>query len=1346
MTRKIISLCLIAAMLLTMMPLSAFASGDATPYLEDTLPTDWTNQHKDFTITAKDGVTAMSVNGTAVEMIGGSIGGGVISEGGKPYVKYKFLGYDNENPDVMHIGAFIGNIKSGKGHGSGLFTFKYDKTNWAPYDLVFEEELTTTEYGLQDFFFMGYSAADRDAYKITTAQIAKAKAITLETSESGAMLDLSTGVVAVTWYTSVAEIDATQVEIPILRFALIKKGNGAFTANTLTQPLTTELTSNVYTAGLFDKTVTSSNQIDDSVAGIVYTTGNNNIDYVVEASDGTRYGCAPSVPGTLKFEGNTANADAFKVEVTVNGTPYTKTYNVKYDDVKPTIEVKPEQSADSVQKVTYNVTAEDDKSGVKAICVNGTWHDGNSYTVDVEESGKHTFEFKAIDNAGNESDVVTRTVTIDNEGPELNVTGNPADWTKEDVVLTVSTEAGATVTVDGKALTDTTFTATKNDTYTFVATDKAGNKTTKAVEVTKIDKTAPSVEVTGNAVDWTKENVVLTVDAKDSESGVATIKVDGKAIEGTTFTAKENGTYTFVVTDNVGNSDSKTVEVTKIDKTAPSIEITGNATDWTKENVILNVKATDNLSKDNEIEITLNDKPFTGETLEVEENGKYTFVATDKAGNKTTETVEVKMIDKVVPSIKVSGNEGEWTNEDVVITIDVTVGESGVKSIEVGDDVIEGNTFTVSKDGTYKVKVTSVAGNSVEKNVVVADRIDKIAPTLNVSEVPTKKVKEHTFTFEANDGDSGLEKVTVSKNGGAEEIVDGEYTVNEAGAYVFTAYDVAGNTTEVTRTIPEGVIDNEAPVIEIQNAPEGWLKEDCTINFTVSETATVVLYKNGEVVGEVAGTAVTITESASYYLVATDEAENVSEKAEFDVSIDKTAPEIIFGDVSDEWVLPEYEVELFVGENESGLESVTVNGEEIDVDSRSFTVNENKTYNVVAIDKAGNVAKNSITITNIDEDAPVISNISEAPSNWVKEYTLTFTVADAKSGVYSVRVNGEAVDKASPSFVITENEDYEIEVEDNLGNTAKKTITIDYIDEEAPVVEEPEVPSNKCHDFILEIVATDSQSGVEKVTVDGNEATFNGDVWEYFIEDNGEYAIKAVDSVGRESEAVKVTVGCIDNERPVITISGYEDAWTNEDIVLTIEVNKEIKTLTVSKDNGEEKVVNGDTYSVTENGTYKFTATDELENVGTKTITITKIDKDNPTIEVSGKPEGYVNEPYNVTVYATDVTSAVTVTVSKDNGEPIVVSGTTYPIAGEGEYTFVATDEAGNTDPFVLKADNLDFDAPVFAEPEYSKDWAKEVTVKVAATDNVTENVTITERGNIRGAGRCGRSWRCGSA
>ena len=65
--------------------------------------------------------------------------------------------------------------------------------------------------------------------------------------------------------------------------------------------------------------------------------------------------------------------------------------------------------------------------------------------------------------------------------------------------------------------------------------------TSDAINITKIDKTAPKISsVTGNPTEWTKNNVTLTVNASDDLSGLAAYSFDN----GATWQTENTKTYT----------------------------------------------------------------------------------------------------------------------------------------------------------------------------------------------------------------------------------------------------------------------------------------------------------------------------------------------------------------------------------------------------------------------------------------------------------------------------------------------------------------------------------------------------------------------------------------------------------------------------------------------------------------------------------------------------------------------------------------------------------------------------------------------------------------------------------
>ena len=148
--------------------------------------------------------------------------------------------------------------------------------------------------------------------------------------------------------------------------------------------------------------------------------------------------------------------------------------------------------------------------------IGGEWKNNgsaNMISLTFSESGVRYIFFRAISSAGVYSDISNyQTLKIDADKPTLSVTGNPTSWVTTDVTLKVSasdsTSGLKNVTVNGKALSLSSgivnYTVSANGTYTFVATDIAGNTTTQSVVVNKIDKTTPTAPVlTGGSGSWT---------------------------------------------------------------------------------------------------------------------------------------------------------------------------------------------------------------------------------------------------------------------------------------------------------------------------------------------------------------------------------------------------------------------------------------------------------------------------------------------------------------------------------------------------------------------------------------------------------------------------------------------------------------------------------------------------------------------------------------------------------------------------------------------------------------------------------------------------------------------------
>ena len=234
--------------------------------------------------------------------------------------------------------------------------------------------------------------------------------------------------------------------------------------------------------------------------------------------------------------------------------------------------------------------------------VGGEWKDTSvDGYAPVSSNGIHYVFYRAISSAGVYSDISNyQTLKIDTDNPTLSVTGNPTSWVTTDVTLKVSasdsTSGLKNVTVNGKALLLTNgvanYTVSANGTYTFVATDVAGNTTTQSVVVSKIDKVTPTAPVlTGGSSTTTETSRTISVKTPGT-TGISGLKnyevmtynflTDGRAPfhKVTKDLTISNGTYTTTGTDpyisyhDLGNVAIQTVIVQFSEATTHEMALT----------------------------------------------------------------------------------------------------------------------------------------------------------------------------------------------------------------------------------------------------------------------------------------------------------------------------------------------------------------------------------------------------------------------------------------------------------------------------------------------------------------------------------------------------------------------------------------------------------------------------------------------------------------------------------------------------------------------------------------------------------------------------------------------------
>lgn len=358
-------------------------------------------------------------------------------------------------------------------------------------------------------------------------------------------------------------------------------------------------------------------------------------------------------------------------------------------------------------------------------------------------------------------------------------------------ITKISLPSGKEV-LDSKSYIDT-ISKEGNNNYKYTVLDNRGKETSKTINV-KIDKTKPVLNL--NYSTAISNEFTVSVTSSDTLSGIKRIKLPSGSYvnsSSTSYKINNNGNYTFEVEDNAGNITSKIITVSNIDKTAPTINIVKDKTDWTKDDINLTIIATDSQSNVDKIKLP-NGTYVSGSKANytVTNNGTYTFEAYDIFANKSVSSITISNIDKTNPSI--SSNIA-YNSSKTTATINISTSD-----LQSGIDYIvdfKGNTINNSKitevvtdNGMYLFEVFDKAGNKTLKSINVDGLVN-------------------------NQNNSGISKIEYKLSGATVQdwttYAEAFYITNE-GITIITArsYDIAGNiSSEVTSQVK---IDKTKPI------------------------------------------------------------------------------------------------------------------------------------------------------------------------------------------------------------------------------------------------------------------------------------------------------------------------------------------------------------------------------------------------------------------------------------------------------------------------------------------------------------------------------------------------------
>lgn len=305
-----------------------------------------------------------------------------------------------------------------------------------------------------------------------------------------------------------------------------------------------------------------------------------------------------------------------------------------------------------------------------------------------------------------------------------------------------------------------------------------------------------------------------------------------------------NTTVNFTATDSAGNIKSGTLTVIIIDADAPVITPVANiVTSIEPGGCTAKVEYSATVTDCNLKSVVYS--PASGSVFPIGTT-TVTITATDNADRQSTSTFTVTVNDTEAPVLHVSNIQANVTADSctAIVTFTATADDCTTATLIYSlsptftPAISSGATFPIGITTVY-VKATDVAGNSSTSSFVVTV-VDDQAPVLSVSNIqvnvtPNTCGANVTFSATATDCSSVTMVYSLSPTFTPAIVSGANFPLGTTVVYV-KATDLAGNSS--TGSFNVTVVDNQAPVITVNNIQVNVTPNTCGANVTFSANAT----------------------------------------------------------------------------------------------------------------------------------------------------------------------------------------------------------------------------------------------------------------------------------------------------------------------------------------------------------------------------------------------------------------------------------------------------------------------------------------------------------------------------
>lgn len=464
----------------------------------------------------------------------------------------------------------------------------------------------------------------------------------------------------------------------------------------------------------------------------------------------------------------------------------------------------------------------------------------------------------------------------------------------------------------------------------------------------------------------------------------------------------------------------------------------------------------------------------------------------------------------------------------------------------------------------------------------------------------------------------------------------------------------------------------------------------------------------------------TVPGNGTYYLWAKDAVGNVTTN-KFAYTVDSMddippTPPVITKSPDVPWTTSDITVEIGGSTDPDGIGvkeyQYQLNGGSWAVYNAPFTISETTEIKAKAIDMAGNESDITTAHANIDRINP-LGTFSSATEWTNKPVTVTFTGTDTGgAGVRRVRpADGKWVDGDTTTQEVAVNGTYKFEVEDNAGNTALVTHTIENIDFRAPDVSKISFtkPPDSFFRSLFSLFEPKVEMYITAVDAEADEKSGKSEVHEieYQLVKKGQYAkpnawkpypvgnednlpevpaqfngvlaARSIDTAGNVSSPQSIQI-TLEETPPKATHTLSTTDWTCEPVIITVkatDADSGISAITCP----DKSTIAGDTatFSAGVNGIYEFKVIDKAGNVLDYSVTISNIDLTPPkAMHTVAKGK--------IVITATDLESGMAaITCSHGESKADKKECSVMP----GQHVYQITDKAGNTFSYPVAVSGL---------------------------------------------------------